>query len=56
MKRITVDLPDDLYERLRLAAYVDHCSVSEAVRDRLASALPGTPAAPVPQAGQQDSR
>jgi metal-responsive CopG/Arc/MetJ family transcriptional regulator len=44
MKRITVDLPDDLYERLRLAAFTEHHSVSEAVRDRLASALPQLPA------------
>lgn len=45
MKRITVDLPDDLYERLRLAAYTERHSVSEIVRDRLASALPQLPAA-----------
>jgi len=45
MKRITVDLPDDLYERLRLAAYTEHRSVSEVVRDRLASSLPGLPPA-----------
>lgn len=40
MKRITVDLPDDLYERLRLAAYTGHCSVSEAVRAELTASLP----------------
>ena len=44
MKRITVDLPDDLYERLRLAAYTEHCSASEALRTHLASSLPELPA------------
>ena len=43
MKRITVDLPDDLYKRLRLAAYTGDTSVSEIVR-RLASSLPELPA------------
>lgn len=43
MKRITVDLPDDLYERLRLAAYVEHASVSEVVRNRLTSSLAEEP-------------
>ena len=43
MKRITVDLPDDLWERLRLAAYTEHSSVSEVVRDRLTLALPELP-------------
>lgn len=40
MKRITVDLPDGLYERVRLAAYTERRSVSEVVRDRLVSSLP----------------
>jgi len=44
VKRITVDLPDDLYERLRLAAYIERNSVSAVVRDRLlASSLPELP-------------
>ena len=44
MKRVTVDLPDDLYERLRLAAYMEHSSVSAVMRDRLlASPLPELP-------------
>lgn len=43
MKRITVDLPDDLYERLRLAAYAEHSSASAVVRDRLESSLPELP-------------
>lgn len=43
MKRITVDLPDDLYERLRLAAYRERHSASEIVRDRLAASLPELP-------------
>ena len=45
MKRITVDLADDLYERLRLAAYTEHRSVSEVVRERLMSSLPELPSA-----------
>jgi plasmid stability protein len=45
MKRITVDLPEELYERLRLAAYTEHRSVSEVVRDRLTASLPALPAA-----------
>lgn len=45
MKRITVDLADDLYERLRLAAYTEHRSVSEVVRERLTSSLPELPSA-----------
>ena len=40
MKRITVDLEDDQYERLRLAAYTERCSVSEAVRKYLALSPP----------------
>lgn len=40
MKRITVDLPDELYERLRLAAYTESRKISEVVRDRLARTLP----------------
>ena len=44
MKRITVDLPDELYQRLRLAAYTEDCSVSEAVRSHLAASLPELPA------------
>jgi hypothetical protein len=44
VKRITVDLPDDLWKRLRLAAYVEDSSVSAIVRDRLlASSLPRLP-------------
>ena len=43
MKRITVDLPDELYERLRLAAYAEHRSASAVVRDRLAASLPELP-------------
>jgi plasmid stability protein len=43
MKRITVDLPDELYERLRLAAYAEHRSASAVVRDRLAASLPDLP-------------
>jgi plasmid stability protein len=43
MKRISVDLPDDLYERLRLAAYTEERSVSAVVRDRLALTLPALP-------------
>ena len=34
--RITVDLSDELYEALRLVAFNERCSVSEAVRTRLA--------------------
>jgi predicted CopG family antitoxin len=44
MKRITVDLSEDLYERLRLAAFNERKSVSEIVRERLAaSPLPELP-------------
>jgi len=43
MKRITIDLPDDLYERLRLAAYTENRSASAVVRDRLESSLPELP-------------
>jgi predicted transcriptional regulator len=43
MKRITVDLEDDLYERLRAEAYARHVPMSEIVRDRLASSLPRLP-------------
>ena len=39
MKRITVDLPDELYEALRLAAFTERHSVSEEVRERLAASL-----------------
>lgn len=38
--RVTVDLSDDLYERLRLAAFTERCSVSEAVRKHLMSSFP----------------
>jgi len=40
MKRITIDLPDELHERLRLAAYTENRSVSAVVRDSLAAAFP----------------
>ena len=51
MKRITVDLEDDLYERLRLAAYTENCSVSAALRKYLASSpLPELP----PQEGSSE--
>jgi Arc/MetJ-type ribon-helix-helix transcriptional regulator len=44
MKRITVDLPEELHERLRLAAFIEHKSVSEVVRESLAaSPLPELP-------------
>jgi len=43
MKRISVDLPDELHERLRLAAYTEGKSKSEVVRDRLESSLPELP-------------
>jgi len=43
MKRITVDLPDELYERLRLAAFAEDRSKSAVVRDRLESSLPELP-------------
>lgn len=44
MKRITVDLPEGLHERLRLAAFTGHKSVSEVVRENLAaSPLPELP-------------
>jgi hypothetical protein len=43
MKRISVDLPDDLYERLRLAAFAERRSASAVVRDRLESSLPELP-------------
>jgi len=44
MKRITVDLPDELHERLRLAAYTEHRSVGAVVRNRLElSSLPELP-------------
>lgn len=45
MKRITVDLPDELWERLRAAAYAGRCSASAAVRDCLAASLPDLPEA-----------
>ena len=48
MKRITVDIPDDLYERMRLAAYTGGTSVSEIVR-RLAGTLPALPSEEEPQ-------
>ena len=43
MKRITVDLPDDLYKRVRRAAYTEDTSVSEVIR-RLVTTLPEVPA------------
>ena len=44
MKRITVDLPDELYEALRLTAFNERHSVSEEVRNRLAASLTEAPA------------
>jgi metal-responsive CopG/Arc/MetJ family transcriptional regulator len=32
MKRVTVDMDDDLYEELRRAAYVEHKAMAEIVR------------------------
>lgn len=43
MKRVTVDLPDELYERLRSAAFADRSSISQEIRDRLALSLPEPP-------------
>lgn len=40
MKRITFDLPEPLYERVRLAAFNERSTVSEVVRSRLAAAFP----------------
>jgi Ribbon-helix-helix protein, copG family len=40
MKRITVDLDEPLYERLRAEAYVKHVSMSEIVRGLLEAHLP----------------
>jgi hypothetical protein len=41
MKRITVDLEDGLYQRLRRAAFDREESVSEAIREALVAWLPG---------------
>lgn len=49
MKRITLDLPEDLYEQLRLAAYEERKSVSAIVRERLADSAQAA-------TGQQDDR
>ena len=39
MKRVTVDMDDDLYEELRRAAYVEHKAMAEIVRMVLVQAL-----------------
>ena len=48
VKRISVDLADDLYERLRLAAYQENLPISEAVRERLVNSLPQLPETSAP--------
>jgi plasmid stability protein len=39
MNRITVDLDEELYERLRHAAYTEHRSMADIVRELLAAHL-----------------
>lgn len=46
MKRISVDLSDGLYERLRYAAYLSDRPLTEEIRDQLGSSLPEVPEAP----------
>ena len=40
MTRVTVDLDEDLYERLRAAAYAEHRPMAEIVRDLVRQSLP----------------
>ncbi len=40
MNRITVDLSEELYERLRGAAFIEHRPMADIVRELLASHLP----------------
>ena len=40
MTRVTVDLDEDLYERLRAAAYAGHRPMADIVRDLLRQSLP----------------